>query len=53
MIQTKWYKLYHLLKSLFLDPASSQEIINICSSLRPEIAAGYDDIPICIVKGEN
>ena len=51
MIQTKWYKLYHLLNSLFIDPASSQEIINIF--LRPGIAAGYDDIPICIVKGEN
>ena len=35
--------------SLFLDPASSQEIILICNSLRPGIAAGYD-IPIGIVK---
>ena len=36
--------------SLFFDPASSQEIIHICNSLRPGIAAGYDNIPIGIVK---
>ena len=36
--------------SLFLDPASSQEIIHNCNSLRPGVAAGYDNIPIGIVK---
>lgn len=36
--------------SLFLDPASSQEIINVCNSLRPGISAGYDNILIGIVK---
>ena len=36
--------------SLFLDPASSQEIIFICNSLRPGISAGYDNNPVGIVK---
>ena len=35
---------------LFLDPASSQEIILICNSLRPGISAGYDNVPVGIVK---
>ena len=38
--------------SLFLDidPSSSQEIILIFNSLRPVISAGYNNIPIGIVK---
>ena len=38
-----FYPPKRLLNSLFFDPASSQEIIHICNSLRPGIAAGYDN----------
>lgn len=31
--------------SLFRDPASRQEIMNICNSVRCWIAAGYDKVP--------
>jgi hypothetical protein len=40
----------NFVKTIFLEPASESEIIEIVSSLRSGSAAGYDKIPVWIVK---
>ena len=36
--------------TMFLEPSSKQEVIDIISSIRNGVASGYDDLPIFAIK---
>ena len=40
----------NFLESLFLDSVSEQEVIEICKSLKPGTAVGYDNVSVDLVK---